>query len=66
MTTLMPGVESALVLIAAIYLVRRYADKTRTPTWCMSLAYIGWFLGFSMVVFVPLDIFTTIKNGQAS
>lgn len=66
MTTIMPVVESVMVLIAAVYLVRRYADKARTPTWCMILAYVGWFLGFSMVVFVPLDIFTTIKNGHAS
>ena len=63
---ILPTIEVVIVFLAAVFLVRRYADKVRTPTWCMILAYLGWFLGFSIAVFVPLDIFTTINMGHAA
>lgn len=53
-----------IVLLAAVLVVRRYADKERTPIACMILAYVGFFLAFSIAVFVPLDIYTTIQMGH--
>lgn len=30
------------------------------------LACIGWFMGFSMIIFVPLDLYTTFKDNKPS
>ena len=66
LTSQIPAVESIVVLILTVYLVIRFADKHRTPFWCYLLTIFGWALGFSMIIFVPLDIYLTLKNGVAS
>ena len=66
LTSQIPAVESIVVLIITIYLVIRFADKKRTPFWCYVLTIFGWSLGFSMIIFVPLDLYLTLKNGVAS
>ena len=65
LTSQIPVVESVIVLVITVYLVFRFADKKRTPVWCYVLTIFGWFLAFSMIVFVPLDIYLTLKNGKA-
>lgn len=61
-----PSVEMLLVLIISGLLIRRYVDRKRTSCWVTLLAYVGWFLGFSMIIFIPLDIYLTVQNGHAS
>ena len=61
---LTPSIEAILITIITILLLRHYADRTRTPMICQAMTFVGWLIGFSMVLLIPLDIFTTITNGN--
>ena len=56
----LPSIETTLVFAITVYLVRKYADLNRTPYVVMLMTVIGWFMGFSMIVFIPLDIYLTV------
>ena len=44
-----------------LYLLRGYADRKRTSIFIRVLTFVGWFLSFSLVVFLPLDIYMAKK-----
>ncbi len=61
-----PLTEAILITIVTIVILRYMADRTRTPFICQIFTFIGWFIGFSMVFLIPLDIYTTIDNGDVA
>jgi len=52
-----PALEGIVILLITMYLANRYADKERTPLYSKVLTIIGWWLAFSMICFIPLDIY---------
>ena len=52
-----PGVEGAVLAVIAFILILRFADTQRTPVFCLLTAYISWFLAFSIIFLIPLDIY---------
>jgi hypothetical protein len=58
------AIEAILVFMATLCIVNKYADRQRTPFVVKAATVMGWFAGFSMIVFVPLDIYVTLtKSG---
>ena len=55
------GVQCALILVFCIYMVRGYADPKQTPLIVYIIVIGGWFISFSVLVFIPLDIYLTEK-----
>ena len=53
-------VEAALLLVYCFYYTWFYANKERTPFLGYFFTILGWFLGFMMILIVPLDIFKVI------
>ena len=50
-------VQLIAILLVSLYLFWGYADRKRTPL-CFGLVIIlAWFFSFSVIVFIPLDIF---------
>lgn len=60
---LIPIVEAVVITLITIYLLRVFADRTRTPWVCQAMTFVGWTFGFSMMLLIPLDIYTTITDG---
>ena len=56
-----PGVEGAVLAVIAFILILRFADTKRTPIFCLLSAYISWFLAFSIIFLIPLDIYLVSK-----
>ena len=54
-------IEALLLLIYCIYMTWYYAAKDRTPFLVKLMTVIGWFLGFMIILIIPLDIFTVSK-----
>ena len=61
-----PSIESILITIVTLLLLRHFADRKRTPWICQAMTFVGWLLGFSMIFLIPLDIYTTIINGNTA
>ncbi|CDW71976.1 UNKNOWN [Stylonychia lemnae] len=57
-------IEAILVLIYCTYLAQQYAAKDRTPLYVKALTVIGWFFGLTIIMLVPLDIYTVKVNGE--
>lgn len=53
----LPAVEAMLLLLLCIYLVRKFADMQRTSWFVLILVVINWYMAFSMIFAVPLDIY---------
>ena len=53
----MPSVEAVIIFIIILFLVHKYADKARTPFIVVVFTIISWSMSFSMIMFIPLDIF---------
>jgi hypothetical protein len=49
--------EGILLLFLVAYLVWWFAAKKRTPMYVKVLTGVGWFLGFALILFIPLDIY---------
>ena len=49
--------EASAVLAITCYLVYKYADMKRTNWFSLIITAISWFLAFSMIFFIPLDIY---------
>jgi len=49
--------EALLLLVYCIYMVWYYASKERTPFFAKATTVFGWFLGFMIILIIPLDIF---------
>ena len=56
-TVLITIIECVLLLIFTSLLMWMYAAKDRTPMYVRVLTVIGWFLGLSIILFIPLDIY---------
>ena len=52
-----PIAECVGVLAVTCLLVRKYADVKRTNTFSLVITALSWFLAFSMIFFIPLDIY---------
>ena len=52
----MPTVEAVIIFIVILFLVAEYADRARTPTLVVIFTIFSWFMSFSMIMFIPLDI----------
>jgi len=52
-----PCLEAVLVLTATCLLLRKYADFKRTNKFSIAVTGLSWFLAFSMILFIPLDIY---------
>ena len=53
-----PAIEAVILIGVCIFLVRKYADLKRTDGFTLSLVTVGWFLAFSMIFAIPVDIYT--------
>lgn len=61
-----PLVEALSVLSLTCFLVYKYADTKRTNWFSLVITAVSWFLAFSMIFFIPLDIYSTSTNGEAN
>ena len=52
----MPSLEAVVIFIIALFLVGQYADRARTPFIVVLFTVISWVMSFSMIMFIPLDI----------
>ena len=59
------GIESAVLFLLTAYLLHRFASRV-TPWWVKGSVFIGWFLGFSLVLMLPLDLAFTKSNSNRS
>ena len=59
---LVPILEILVVIVLIAVLIHKYADKQRTPIVVVLLTALGWFMGFSMIIFIPLDVLLTISK----
>ena len=50
------GVQWALMAVLAFVLVNYYSQK-RVKIWVKFVVGIAWFLAFSIVAFLPLDVY---------
>ena len=57
-----PMVEIAAVLAVTCILLRKYADLERTNWFSLIITGISWFLAFSIICFIPLDIYSVSNN----
>jgi hypothetical protein len=62
---LIPVIEALLITMVTVYLLRIFTDRLRTPFICQAMTFVGWTFGFSMMLLIPLDIYTTITDGVA-
>lgn len=53
-----PLVEALSVLSLTCFLVYKYADTKRTNWFSLVITAVSWFLAFSMIFFIPLDIYS--------
>jgi hypothetical protein len=59
-----PSVEAVILLVLCIYLVRKFADMQRTNAFTILLVILGWYMAFSMIFAIPMDIY--IVSSSAS
>ena len=59
---LIPIAEGIVILTAVIYLLCKYADRKRTPAFVYFVVGLGWFMGFSMLFIIPIDIYYSITT----
>ena len=52
-----PLLEAGIVMIVTCFLIREYADLKRTNMFSLAITALSWFLAFSMIFFIPLDIY---------
>ena len=52
-----PLCEAIVVLIVTCALIYKYADLTRTDAFSWFLTLLSWYLSFSMIIFIPYDIY---------
>ena len=57
-----PLLEAVLLLGLCIYLVRIYGDMKRTGWFTLLLVVLGWYMAFSMIFAIPLDIYIVSAN----
>ena len=59
----MPTVEAVVIFIVTLVLVAQYADRSRTPFPVVMFTIISWVMSFSMIMFIPLDIWLVSDCG---
>jgi len=52
-----PAIEATVLLFVCLYMVCKFADRTRTSCFVMSITVLGWYMAFSMIFAIPLDIY---------
>ena len=60
----LPAFQTLLLVIISLYLLRGYADRQTTSYFIQFTVLIGWFLSFSVIVFIPLDIYVNEKEKE--
>jgi hypothetical protein len=56
-----PAVEAVCLMGVCIYLLRKYADMPRTNGFVITIVVLGWYMAFSMIFAIPLDIYIVSK-----
>ena len=56
-----PAVEAVCLMGVCIYLLRKYADMDRTNGFVITIVVLGWYMAFSMIFAIPLDIYIVSK-----
>ena len=56
LTVFITLIESILLFIFTILLLRYYASRDSTPLYVKILTVFGWFLGLIIILLIPLDI----------
>ena len=57
-----PTLEAVVVLVGTCLLVRKYADFKRTNRFSLAITTLCWFLSFSMIFFIPLDVYIVSQS----
>jgi len=57
-----PAVEAVILLGLCIYLVRIFADMQRTNGFTIFLVILGWYMAFSMIFAIPMDIYIVSES----
>ncbi len=57
-------IEGIILLAFTVYLVWEYAAIKRTPLYVRILTIISWFLGLTIIIFIPLDIYSVCKQSS--
>ncbi|EGG24501.1 hypothetical protein DFA_02744 [Cavenderia fasciculata] len=55
-------IELALIGVVVVFGMKQYISFRKTPFYASSTAWLGWFLCFSIVFLVPVDILATDHN----
>ena len=50
------ALETALIVLVAIYVLNRYAQR-ETPIYVKVAVFLSWFLGFYIIAILPVDIY---------
>ena len=56
-----PVTETITILAVTIALVYKYADLKRTDYTTLGITGVSWYLSFSIIFFIPLDIYTVSR-----
>jgi len=56
------GFEIALLVALTFYLYSKFASFKRQPWYITSSVILGWFLSFSLIYLIPIDITSTQKE----
>lgn len=62
---LLPSLETVVIICIILGLLWVFVDRKRTPWWAITLTTIGWYFGFSIICFIPLDIYTSLRYQQS-
>ena len=52
-----PLCEAIAILIVTCAMIYKYADMTRTDAFSWLLTLLSWYLSFSIIFFIPFDIY---------
>lgn len=55
-------IEAIILVIYCMYMTWYYAARDRTPFFAKFMTVLGWFLGFMIIITIPLDIYTVNYN----
>lgn len=54
-------IQCAFIVIVVLYMLWGYTDRKHTPILIQFIVAVAWFLSFSVIVFIPLDIYLNEK-----
>ena len=58
---IVPTLQSLFVFATTLYMICGYVDKKRTGWFTTIIVFLSWYISFSVIVFIPLDIYLSSK-----